>query len=252
VTEELARIHRFEREVEMAGTRTAESPLGVGVLTPELAMRHDSNYFLLERAENALEAMTEADRVLGGAGVGHRVILVLDEPLGERLLPEFQAAGWAANRHVFMVWRREPEKPVDLSLAQEVTEAHLRPGRTEAICSYPWGSEELAVQLLDAKVLLADRAETRFFGVEADGEIVAWTDLYVAHGMAQVEDVATKEEHRGKGYATAVVMKAVEEARKAGADLIFLVADDEDWPKHLYERLGFEIVGRHYKFIRPG
>ncbi len=190
MTDELDRIHRFESEIEMAGTRAVESPLGVGVLTPELPMRHDSNYFLLDRAENALEAMTEADRVLGGAGVRHRVILVQDEPLGERLLPEFQAAGWGVNRHVFMVWRREPEKPVDLSLVREVTEADLRPGRTEAICSYPWGSEELATQLLDAKVLLADRAETRFFGVEADGEIVSWTDLYLAQGMAQVEDVA--------------------------------------------------------------
>jgi ribosomal protein S18 acetylase RimI-like enzyme len=251
VTDELARIHRFEREIEMAGTRNVESPLGVGVLTPELPRRHDSNYFLLERADNALEAMTEADRILGDAGAGHRVILVLDEQLGERLLPEFQAAGWGVNRHAFMVLRREPDKPVDVSLAKEVTEADLRPGRTAAIRSYPWGSAELAVELLDAKLMLAARAETRFFGVEVDGEIVAWTDLYLAEGMAQVEDVATKEEHRGKGYATAVVMRAVEEAQAAGADPIFLVADDEDWPKHLYERLGFDIVGRHYKFIRP-
>jgi len=66
-----------------------------------------------------------------------------------------------------------------------------------------------------------------------------------------VEDVATLEEHRGQGYASAVVMRAVREAQAAGADLIFLVADDEDWPKELYERLGFEIVGRSYKFIRP-
>jgi ribosomal protein S18 acetylase RimI-like enzyme len=251
VTDELARIHRFEREIEMAGTQNVESPLGVGVLTPELPRRHDSNYLLLERADTALEAMTEADRVLGGAGAGHRVILVLDERLGERLLPEFQAAGWGVNRHAFMVWRRDPEKPADLSLVREVSEADLRPGRTAAIRSYPWGSPELAVELLDAKVLLADRAETRYYGVEVDGEIVAWSDLYLAQGMAQVEDVATKEAHRGKGYATAVVMQAVEDARAAGADLIFLVADDEDWPKHLYERLGFDVVGRHYKFIRP-
>jgi predicted GNAT family acetyltransferase len=105
--------------------------------------------------------------------------------------------------------------------------------------------------LLDAKRLLAERAETRFFGVEADGQVVAWTDLYVAQDVAQVEDVATLEEHRGKGFATAVVLRAVEEGRNAGADLVFLVADGEDWPKLLYQRLGFDEIGRCYKFATP-
>jgi ribosomal protein S18 acetylase RimI-like enzyme len=251
VPDDLARIHRFEREVEMAGTQSVASPLGVGVLTPELPRRHDSNYFFLERAETAREAMAEADRILGGAGANHRVILMFDEELGRRLEPAFLASGWGRQRHVFMAHRREPTKEVDLSAVSEVDEAALRPGRTRAICSYPWGSPELAKELLDAKVLLRDRAETRFFGVPVDDEIVAWSDLYLAQGMAQVEDVATLEEHRGQGYASAVVIRAVREAQAAGADLIFLVADDEDWPKELYERLGFEIVGRSYKFIRP-
>ena len=40
-------------------------------------------------------------------------------------------------------------------------------------------------------------------------------------------------------------------AGKAGADLVFLVADDEDWPKELYRRLGFDELGRLYKFATP-
>jgi ribosomal protein S18 acetylase RimI-like enzyme len=251
MADELGRIHRFEREVEMAGTETVASPLGVGVLTPELPLRHDSNYLLVERAGSAAEAIDEADRILGGAGRNHRVILTFDEDLGERLLAEFQALDWRTQRHIFMVQRREPTKSGDVSIVQEVDQTALRPGRRREILSYPWGSPELAEQLLDAKVLLSSRAETRFFGVEVDGAIVAWTDLYVAQGIGQIEDVATRAEHRGKGYATAVVLRAIEEARRAGADLIFLVADDEDWPKELYGRLGFDIVGRQYKFIRP-
>jgi ribosomal protein S18 acetylase RimI-like enzyme len=250
VTDELERVQRFDREIEMAGTETVASPLGVGVLTPELPRRHDSNYVFIERAEHSRQAIDEADRILGGAGRAHRVIVTFDEEVGERLRPQFQALGWRTQRHVFMVQRREPEKRADLSVVREVGESVLRPGRTRMILSYEWGSEELAQQLLDAKILLADRAETRFFGVEVDGEMVAWTDLYVAQGVGQVEDVATLPEHRGKGYATAVVLRAGEEARSAGADLVFLVADDEDWPKELYARLGFDPVGLSYKFIR--
>ena len=38
-------------------------------------------------------------------------------------------------------------------------------------------------------------------------------------------------------------------ARRAGAELVFLVADDEDWPKELYRKLGFDDLGRVYEFL---
>jgi ribosomal protein S18 acetylase RimI-like enzyme len=251
VADERERVQRFDREIAMGGTETVASPLGVGVLTPELFLRHDSNYLFVERADDVQEAVDEADRILGGAGHTHRMIVTFVEKVGARLRPQFQALGWQTQRHVFMVQRREPEKGADLSVVTEVDESALRPGRAWMIATYPWGTEEVARQLLDAKILIARRADTRFFGVEADGEIVAWTDLYLADGVAQIEDVATLPGHRGKGYATAVVLRAVEAARRAGAELVFLVADDEDWPKTLYARLGFDPVGLSYKFIRP-
>jgi ribosomal protein S18 acetylase RimI-like enzyme len=55
---------------------------------------------------------------------------------------------------------------------------------------------------------------------------------------------------RGRGLAKAVVSHAVNEARSAGHSLVFLVADDEDWPKELYRRLGFEPRGHTWEIIR--
>jgi ribosomal protein S18 acetylase RimI-like enzyme len=255
VTDVLERIHRFEREIEMTGSQTLESPLGVGVLEPSLPLRHDSNYLRVERlplGAGARELADEADRILGGAGLAHRAVMCFDTVLGEKLEPQFKELGWNVRRHIWMAQLREPDRTPDLSVVQEVGEADLRPGRTHEIMSYPWGSEEVARQILDAKILLGRRATTRFFAVSVDGEIVSWADLYVAQGVGQVEDVATKEEHRGNGYATAVVLRAVEEARAEGADLVFLVADGDDWPKELYGKLGFDTVGRLTKFFLTG
>jgi ribosomal protein S18 acetylase RimI-like enzyme len=251
----LERVQRFEREIEMAGSQNVDSPFGVAVIEPELPRRHDSNYLLAERVPlgaGASDLAAEAERILGGAGLAHRAVFTFDEALGARLEPGFRELGWNVRRHIWMAQLREPEREADLSLVEEVGEADLRPGRTAEIIRYPWGTEEVAEQLLDAKLLLGKRAETRFFGVRADGEIVSWADLYVAQGVGQVEDVATKEEHRGKGYATAVVLRAAGEARAAGADLVFLVADEDDWPKKLYERLGFDTIGRLTKFFLTG
>jgi ribosomal protein S18 acetylase RimI-like enzyme len=251
----LERVQRFEREIEMAGSQNVDSAFGVAVLEPELPRRHDSNYLLAERVPlgaGASDLAAEAERILGGAGLAHRAVFTFDAALGLKLEPEFRELGWNVRRHIWMAQLRAPERQADLSIVEEVGEADLRPGRTAEIIRYPWGTEEVAEQLLDAKLLLGKRAETRFFGVRAGGEIVSWADLYVAQGVGQVEDVATKEEHRGKGYATAVVLRAAGEARAAGADLVFLVADEDDWPKKLYERLGFDTIGRLTKFFLTG
>ena len=107
-------------------------------------------------------------------------------------------------------------------------------------------------QLLDAKRTIAQALTARFFAVRGGGEVVAYVDLYHDGRTAQIEDLATLEEHRGRGYASALVLRALEEARQAGCDLVFLVADAEDWPKLLYGRLGFVELGRYVKLIRPG
>ena len=61
----------------------------------------------------------------------------------------------------------------------------------------------------------------------------------------------TLSEHRGKGLASAVVLRAAAAAREAGADFVFLVADSDDWPQKLYERLGFDPIGRGYaRYLR--
>ena len=32
--------------------------------------------------------------------------------------------------------------------------------------------------------------------------------------------------------------------------MTFLVADDDDWPKEMYARVGFEGIGRRFEFTR--
>jgi hypothetical protein len=38
-------------------------------------------------------------------------------------------------------------------------------------------------------------------------------------------------------------------SREDEHDLTFLLAEEDDWPKELYRRLGFEPVGRIWDFL---
>ena len=93
---------------------------------------------------------------------------------------------------------------------------------------------------------------TRFFVGAADGVDACITTLYSDGAVAQIEDVATLRDYRRRGLARATVTMAIDAALEMGHELVFIVADDDDWPKDLYERLGFDPVGRACAFTRPG
>jgi predicted GNAT family acetyltransferase len=98
---------------------------------------------------------------------------------------------------------------------------------------------------------MSEALPTRLFAAEVDGKLVAHAELYSHDGVGQVEDLVTLEPYRGRGLARALVLRAAAESRAAGNDLTFLVADADDWPHRLYERLGFETVGRYERFLKP-
>jgi len=38
--------------------------------------------------------------------------------------------------------------------------------------------------------------------------------------------------------------------RRAGADRVFVATDEDDGPKLLYERFGFDLIGHEWEFTR--
>jgi GNAT superfamily N-acetyltransferase len=95
-----------------------------------------------------------------------------------------------------------------------------------------------------ARVYPGAAADQRVFLVRGeDGDVAAWAKLWVREGVAQVEDVVCLHPHRGRGFGRDVVSAATRAALEDGADLVFIVADDADWPKHLYGRMGYATIG---------
>src|SRR5205085_2231166 len=111
-------------------------------------------------------------------------------------------------------------------------------------------SPEVVRQLLAAEVARAESCHTQGVAVRAEDGIASWCLLYQDDGVAEIDQVTTRPEHRGRGYAGAVVRAAAAAAARSGAELVFLWADDRDWPKDWYERLGFEPLARRYAFLK--
>lgn len=244
--DDLARAWAFLDRADMAGTRTLPSRSGTAVYDDEVPLRLDSNFLRVERPAEPAELLAEAQRL------DRRMIVFRSTDEGERLAPFFAERGWLVRRHLLMAQLRVPGRVADLSLVVEVAEEELRTARQRVVEGEPWSKPEIMAQLFAAKHRIGERVRARFFAVKVDGEVVSYTDLYEDGAEAQVEDVGTLPEHRGRGYATAVVLAASAAARADGAGFVFLVADLDDWPKELYRKLGFDELGYFVKLVSPG
>jgi ribosomal protein S18 acetylase RimI-like enzyme len=241
----LARAYAFVERADMAGERTEPSSVGTAVYDDAVPRRLDSNFLHVQGEADAATVLAEATRL------ERRMIHVPDSELGEQLVPFFKERHWLVRRHVVMAQLREPEREADLSLVTQVEEPMLRAARHQVVTGQPWAKPEVMEQLFAGKELIGRRVRARYFAVVLDGRVVSYTDLYQDGADAQVEDVGTLHEHRERGYASAVVLAAIETARADGAEFVFLIADLEDWPKELYRRLGFDELGYFVKFIAP-
>ena len=252
MTAELERAAAFEDALlESAAERIERVPLGSAVFTDSLPVVWSLNLLRVEEAgASAEEIAAEADRLQGGAGLEHRRVAIQDEDAGRDLEEGFTALGWKPDVFLFMVPRREPNRSVDTNCVVEVEREALRPIR-EAILGEWLGDldGEVLRQIGESDRRFAEAGNARHFAVVVGEEPVSSTDLFSDGRTAQIEDVGTLPDHRGAGYASAVVMKALEEARAMGHDFIFLIADARDWPKEMYRRLGFDGIGEKYAFL---
>jgi GNAT superfamily N-acetyltransferase len=247
--EALQRVLQFMRETtELIADDVQRIDVGLVVLTPSLPHAWGLNHIRLTRPVSPDQALALAEQHL--AGLPYRQIHVEDEQSGRRLAQSLRGAGWKIEREVLMALERGSDRQVDTSVVLEADEDEAlqlmeRWYREDP----PETSPEALPQLVEYTRREGRARRDHNFGViDEAGHLVAMTKLRSDGTTAQVEDVYTIPEERGRGYARALVTHAVAQARDRGHDLIFIVADDNDWPKELYRRIGFEPIGKTWSF----
>ena len=254
----LERAFAFERAMHGAIGRTVTAAWGQAFLSPEIDRCYDRNLLWLigDAGDVSAEAIDgHADRLLGGLGMTHRRIVA--EPAADaRLRDALVARGYDAGDHLFMAHTGAAPELVPGVIVQEVgveavlaaTDHYLQTDPDTQYGRDPRTREHLLIHHRDYGP--RGGAERRFAVVGDGGSVRAWARLWRRGDAAQVEDVVTLAEHRGHGYGRAVVAAATRAALDDGATLLFIVADDEDWPKDLYGRLGYEAVGTLGVYLR--
>lgn len=144
----------------------------------------------------------------------------------------------------------------------EQTSRDGTPSGTPAISLRPMAEGDLPEVLAIERVLfpedawsegmfrdeLAKQASRHYLVAEQAGQIVGYAGLYAHRGEADVQTVAVRTSHWGRGIGGRLLTALLEEAARRGCTEVYLeVRADNDRAQQLYRRFGFEAVG-----VRPG
>lgn len=254
-TTSLDRVLEFLRGV-LAGTvdEVRPIPAGLVVTTPSLPLVWSGNQLRVTEPLGFEELLELAEEEL--PGLGYLDIALEHQGSGAALEPAFQAAGWKVQRDLLMILASGPDRRSDTALVSEADEQEIMDLMGRWYAEDPGPGPQERVELVGPQLADYTRRESRVHGDRllgvrsSDGELLAMTKLRSDGRIAQVEDVYTVPEARGRGYARALVSRAIGIAQRMGAELIFIGADDNDWPKLLYARIGFRPLGHLWHFHR--
>jgi ribosomal-protein-alanine N-acetyltransferase len=127
----------------------------------------------------------------------------------------------------------------------KMNESHVRQvAELEKLCfSDPWSEKSVASEL-DNKLSL-------WLVAVEDDEVVGYIGSQTCCDETDMMNVAVHPQHRRKGIAEALVLALVDALKEAGSYCLTLeVRASNDPAKSLYEKLGFEQVGRRPNYYR--
>jgi N-acetylglutamate synthase-like GNAT family acetyltransferase len=251
---DLDRIRSFLRWTQEAtSTRMPPWRFGTALFNDGFPSRWDSNFLRVERTvgdATPAELIADADRLF--AGFRHREFVVEDDAVGGRLAAGFVELGYEADRLAIMALVRDADHEPPNVVVEEVDVEEVRPLVVQTnLLGHGGMTRESAEMLAEFRRVLVDRLGARFFVAKVEREAAGYCELYQRDGLAQIEDVNTLPAYRGHGVARAFMSAAIAAATEGGADLAFVIADADDWPRQLYAKLGFDEVGRFRQFTKP-
>jgi GNAT superfamily N-acetyltransferase len=238
----VSRIRALEHHVhEAQSAERQEFAGGVAYFNRDLPAVWDLNFARLDRPSGDLTA--QLDRLQ--RGYGHRKLLIEEDDLIHTFAPVLRKRGYTERPMVALA--REPDGELDPDVRECSFEQVRNLKRAIKLEQSPAHTPEVADQVTEAG-RFAEQAGGRWLVIH-DGDIpVAHLTLYSHAGLAQIEDVATLEDHQRQGYSRRLLRHALEHVA-ADHDMVFIPAEIDDWPIDYYERLGFRHVDRRSDFL---
>lgn len=222
---------------------------GAVVTDARFPMIWDANYARVDVAAPDLRLADVEDHLLpalreANAPVMHVVTFYPDETTS--LLSELSGRGGRLGWDLVMDLDGEPPPPTEVAVVPLEARDDLWDTVADSLVLFGAEPGEALEQFRALERDVLAPAGKRWFGVvDRNGTVQSLGALVVLGDVGYVDNIATFPPFRGRGLASAVTATIAREARRAGANHVFLLADPEASAiVSMYERLGFGSAGR--------
>lgn len=246
-------VHRFWRALDELFANVVPTWWGAVVTDGRYPRIWDANYARVDVPSPALRvADVEADLLpaLEAAGVTTFHVVSFHPEDTRSLLAELSSRGHRLGWDLVM--DAGPADPIRTLIPARAAVEELPPGDelwstvSDSLTLFGVDPKGAVRQLQTIERDVLSPGGKRWFGVrDEDGSIVSLAALLLLEGVGYLDNVATVPQARGRGYASALTVRLVEEARRSGAAHVCLFADpDDEAVVRLYASLGFRTAGR--------
>ncbi len=235
--------------------RVEPTPWGAVVSDRRFSRIWDVNYARVETSHPV--GLAEVERsllpALRSAGARHEHIVLFHPDAHADLVTEASTRGDRLSWDAVMVLRDRGATAAGTVAVEEVDvfDEALWKDLATSLPEFDVTAPTAATQILRIERELLLPAGKRWFAVREGRRRVALGSLLVLAGAGIVDHVVTLPEARGRGYASAIVRRIVEEARPAGAGSLWLLTEPGGRAERLYQRLGFVTITRIASTLRP-
>lgn len=247
--DQLERAHALEWYLARAG-ETLDGKIGahVPVRHRGVGRTDQHNRLVLRGDQTPAEAARLCAEELGAERWHVRIV----GPIAAATISAFEWASWSHAENLLMVASATATRDPDPGVAVTATP-------DEAAVDSPDSLRRDLPRLLDPELRHLVEREAVTSGVarhlhlavlDDGGQPLSEVDVLIAGATAQIDNMITRPDQRGRGLATAVVLEAVQRAHAIGCDVVFLRTAAGDGPWRTYERLGFRAIESAHDFDR--
>ncbi len=250
---------RFWRALDGLFEHEERTPWGAVLADRRYPLVQEANYARVEATEPTGLAAIESALLaaLERSGSRREHVVVFFPAAQTDLLVEASTRGDRLVWDLVMVHEGPLERAREPSTGGPVEEVHdLGPAF--------WAAHRASTRLFDVadeamldqiaaieREVLVPAGRRWFAARDADGRPAAFATLLVREGAGFVDHVVTFPEARRRGHATALTRTVLAEARAAGVERTYLLAEPRGHAAHLYQRLGFEPLTQIASWIAP-
>lgn len=86
-----------------------------------------------------------------------------------------------------------------------------------------------------------------YYVIKKDDQVIGTLNAFFDGEVGKVDDFVIDEAYRKQGYGSQLMSFAIHDLKLRGIKYVYLVTDDEDTPKDMYQAWNFKLIGKMFE-----